>query len=66
SVVLDAGLGTQSLLADDVVSNPLVARGGILTVAPPTLDSKKLSVLSADDERTDWWHQRLERCLALL
>jgi O-succinylbenzoate synthase len=66
SVVLDAGLGTQSLLADDVVSNPLVAEGGILTVTPPALDSEKLSVLSADDERTTWWHQRLERCLALL
>jgi len=66
SVVLDAGLGTQSLLADDVVRDPLVASNGILTVTPPTLDSEKLSALRADDERTDWWHQRLERCLALL
>ena len=66
SVVLDAGLGTQSLLADDVVRHPLVASGGVLTVTPPTLDSEKLLKLEADDERTDWWHQRLERCLALL
>lgn len=66
SVVLDAGLGTQSLLADDVVRHPLVASNGILTVTPPTLDSEKLSALRADDERTDWWHRRLERCLALL
>jgi O-succinylbenzoate synthase len=66
SGVLDAGLGTQSFLADDVVSDPLVASGGILTVAPLTLDPEKLSVLSADDERATWWHQRLERCLTLL
>jgi O-succinylbenzoate synthase len=66
SVVLDAGLGTPSFFADDVVSNPLVARGGILTVALPALDSQKLLKLKANDERTDWWLQRLERCLALL
>jgi len=35
-------------------------------VTPPTLDSEKLLKLEADDERIDWWHQRLERCLALL
>ena len=66
SGVLDAGLGTQSFLTDDVVSDPLVASGGILTVAPPALDSQKLLKLKANDERTDWWLQRLERCLALL
>ncbi len=66
SVVLDAGLGTQSFLADDVVTTPLVAHGGILSVMPPTLDAEKIQALRADDERTTWWHHRLERCLALL
>ena len=66
SVVLDAGLGTQSFLADDVVTTPLVAQGGVLSLTPLVLDQAKLSSLRASDERTDWWHQRLERCLALL
>lgn len=64
--VLDAGLGTQSFFADDVVTDPLVAHGGLLPLTPPVLDHAKISVLRASADRTDWWHQRLKRCLALL
>jgi o-succinylbenzoate synthase len=65
-VVLDAGLGTQSFLADDVVTTPLVAQAGLLEIEPPVLDMSAVSRLLASAERTTWWHQRLERCVALL
>ena len=66
SVVLDAGLATQSFLSDDVVASPLVAHRGELPLTAPVLDSAQLSSLRVSEERTHWWHQRLERCLALL
>jgi O-succinylbenzoate synthase len=66
SVVLDAGLGTQSFLAEDVVRKPLFAQAGLLEITPPVLDEAKVSRLLASAERTDWWHQRLERCVALV
>ena len=65
-VVLDAGLGTQSFLANDVVTTPLVAQAGLLEIAPPVLNMTKVSGFLASAERTAWWHERLERCLALL
>ena len=66
SPVLDAGLGTQAFFSADVVDAPLVAEGGVLRVTPPVLTSDKLETLRASTERTDWWHQRLVRCHALL
>jgi O-succinylbenzoate synthase len=66
SVVLDAGLGTQSFLAEDVVRKPLFAQAGLLEITPPVLDEAKVFRLLASAERTDWWHQRLERCVALV
>ncbi len=63
---LDAGLGTGSFLARDVVVEPLVAHGGHLTLAPLELDSSALADLTAPPERRDWWLQRLERCWGLV
>lgn len=64
--VLDAGLGTQAFLSTDVVHEPLVAHGGELSVTPPVLDRDAVSSLATNAERTQWWRERLERCLDLV
>ena len=64
--VLDAGLGTQGFLSADVVSKPLVAHGGELSVTSPVLDLEAVSSLAASAERAQWWRERLERCLDLV
>lgn len=66
SAVLDAGLGTHSLLADDPVTEPLFAYAGVISPATLTLDATKLAALDAGGMRTAWWHERLTRCLDLL
>ena len=63
---LDAGLATASFLSRDVVTQPLIAHAGELTISPPTLDYSALEELGASPERTTWWLSRLERCLALV
>jgi O-succinylbenzoate synthase len=62
----DAGLGTMSFLAHDVVHAPHLARSGLLTLAEPVLDQGALESHQASPERTQWWHERLRRCFALL
>ena len=63
---LDAGLGTSGFLARDVVSNPLLARAGELTLEPLELDPQALTELAAPTNREAWWLERLERCWELL
>ena len=63
---LDAGLGTGSFLARDVVTNPLVAHGGELSLTPLELDLQALEDAAAPQDRVDWWQERLERCSALV
>ena len=62
----DAGLGTMSFLAHDVVRAPHLAHGGLLTLAESVLDHGALESHQASPERTQWWHERLRRCFALL
>lgn len=64
--VLDAGLGTASLLTGDVTTSALVAHGGLLEVHPPSLDRDALERCALPTERREWWLSRLERCVALL
>jgi O-succinylbenzoate synthase len=63
---LDAGLGTASFLAGDVVTTPLLAHAGQLSVTPPVLDAELLRHYAMTEERREWWLGRLERCLALV
>lgn len=63
---LDCGLGTASLLAADIVKNPLIPQNGMLSISEPEIDQGKLKELAADPARAEFWHQRLDRCLALL
>jgi len=62
----DAGLGTIGFLAHDVVRAPLLAHGGVLALSRPELDHASLDYQEASPERTQWWHERLRRCFALL
>lgn len=61
-----AGLGTVAMFAGDVSSNPLIAENGRLAVTRVAPDSSRLDVFAAEENRTDWWLARLERCLALI
>ncbi|EAR24660.1 O-succinylbenzoate synthase [marine actinobacterium PHSC20C1] len=62
----DCGLATASLLAADVTSSPLRARGGRIEVRRVEADEALLTRWAANAERTQWWLERLERCHALL
>ncbi|MFL0410826.1 o-succinylbenzoate synthase [Microbacterium paludicola] len=62
----DCGLGTASLLAADVVRDPLVPRGGVIPVGRLTPDPALLDQHAASPERREWWLERIERCYAVL
>lgn len=60
------GLETGSLLLDDVVTQPLLARDGTLPVADLVVDPDSLVRTRANDETTSWWLERLHRVAALV
>jgi O-succinylbenzoate synthase len=62
----DCGLGTASLLAADVTSEPLRARGGSIEVRRAVADPAALRAHAASADRRAWWFARLERTHALL
>jgi len=62
----DAGLGTVALLAEDVCEEPFIAENSMLYVNRAVPSEMKLAKLSADSERTQWWHERLKRCFNLV
>lgn len=60
------GLGTVSLMAQDVTGNPLVARDGELPLRDITPEPHLLEEVAASPDRTAWWHRRIEACYCLL
>jgi len=62
----DCGLGTASLLAADVTTEPLVPAGGSIPVRRVTPDPALLDRYAAGPERRDRWLARLERAYALV
>ncbi|GAA3654868.1 o-succinylbenzoate synthase [Microbacterium marinilacus] len=62
----DCGLGTASLLAADVVAEPLVPRGGAISVGRLVPDGALLDAHAAPPGRRDWWRERIARCHAVL
>ena len=60
------GLGTVSLMAGDVVREPLVATDGRIALREVGADPELLARYAAPTERRDWWHGRLRRCYAVL
>jgi O-succinylbenzoate synthase len=53
------GLNTVALLSDDVAVRPLIARGGFLSVERPEVDSGKLALLGATEDRRAHWEARV-------
>ncbi|WP_345751481.1 o-succinylbenzoate synthase [Microbacterium rhizophilus] len=66
SLEFDCGLGTASLLAADVVADPLVPRGGAIPVGRIAPDPALLDAHAAPADRRDWWMARIQRCHAVL
>ncbi|MGX5681054.1 o-succinylbenzoate synthase [Schumannella luteola] len=62
----DCGLGTAALLAVDVTDDPLLPRGGQLSVRRVAAEPELLHEFAAPPERADWWFARLERCWELV
>ena len=62
------GLGTASLLADDVVApdDAFVPVGGVLRVPRRAPEPVRRAALAADPDRARWWNDRLARVSALL
>lgn len=63
------GLGTVSLLAQDVATDPLVPAAGAIGAARARAtgaDEARLAALAAPADRRAWWLDRLERCADLL
>jgi len=62
----DCGLGTAALLAGDVTLDPLRPANGAIAVRRVVPDAALLDRFAADQERRDWWLERLSRCHRLI
>ena len=62
----DCGLATVSLFETDVATEPLIAVDGAIEVRRVELDERVLAERAASNDRVNWWHGRVERCLRLL
>jgi O-succinylbenzoate synthase len=62
----DCGLATVSLFEHDITLEPLVPVAGAIPVRRVTPDAALLARLAAEADRTEWWHDRIARCYALL
>lgn len=62
----DCGLGTAALLAVDVTDAPLLPVDGSIPVRRVDVSEKLLAQHAASPDRTAWWHERINRCRALL
>ncbi len=62
------GLGTGTLLADDVTTSPVLPRDGMLGVGRRFPDEQALgrAADAMDAETVLWWRERLARCARLL
>lgn len=60
------GLGTVSLMQDDVTSNSLMADNGVIPVQKVTPDAENLARLAASPQCQDWWMARLRACYDVL
>ncbi len=60
------GLATIELLADDVVTVPVVPLGGEIPVGVTVVDEAALTRLAAPPDREQWWRQRVAAAHAVL
>jgi len=62
----DCGLGTSALFEEDICDEPLLPVNGVLELRRPTPSVAKLTKYAANEQRSSWWLDRLERCAKLL
>lgn len=60
------GLGTAPLLSGDVTSTRLIPENGNVRARHFDVSDELLDQFAAPEERTQWWHERLNRCYPLL
>ena len=60
------GLGTVSLMAEDVAEDPMIAHDGLMRVRAVEPDPQRLERLAADEPTRRWWAERVSRCYRVL
>ena len=63
NVDLACGLGTASLLIEDIVNEELEIKNGEIAVLSRTPDQKQIAKYRASEERRAWWSARINRIL---
>ena len=58
----DCGLGTVAMFVQDVADEPLLPVDGAIPVTRPTVSDARLDALAADEDRREWWLDRIRRC----
>lgn len=58
----DCGLGTVAMFVEDVADEPLLPENGSIPVTRPSVSPGRLDALRADDDRVEWWLDRVRRC----
>ena len=60
------GLGTVSLMTEDVTEDSMIAHDGIMRVRAVEPDPQRLERLAADEPTRRWWAERVSRCYRVL
>ncbi|OFN70088.1 O-succinylbenzoate synthase [Rothia sp. HMSC078H08] len=60
------GLGTVSLMAEDVTDEPLIARDGFMDLRTITPSPQRLERLATDEQTRQWWVERVTACYRVL
>lgn len=60
------GLGTVSLMAEDVTDEPLIARDGFMDLRAITPSPQRLERLATDKQTRQWWVERVTACYRVL
>lgn len=60
------GLGTVSLMAEDVTDEPLIARDGFMDLRAIVPSPQRLERLATDKQTRQWWVERVTTCYGVL
>lgn len=60
------GLGTVSLMAEDVTDEPLIARDGFMDLRAIAPSPQRLERLATDEQTRQWWVDRVTACYRVL
>lgn len=60
------GLGTVSLMAEDVTDEPLIARDGFMDLRAIVPSPQRLERLATDKQTRQWWVERVTACYRVL